>query len=121
MPLWAAFLVRLQDTPAGAPASGEAASGPTFPWPLIFGFIAIFYFVIFLPERKRKKQQEAMLAGIKKGDRVMTTSGIYATVAQASEDDRVVLQISDGVRVKFSRQAVQTVLSDDTSEGSGKS
>ncbi|MEW6072223.1 MAG: preprotein translocase subunit YajC [Planctomycetota bacterium] len=74
--------------------------------------IGIFYFVLILPERKKQKARTAMLAGMKKGDRVMTTSGLYGTVALI-QDDVVTLQVADGVRLRFSRAAVQTLLEEE--------
>ena len=65
---------------------------------LMFG---IFYFVLILPERKKSKQRKSMLDAIKKGDRVMTTSGIIAKVVSVAEEE-IRLEIADGVRVQFS-------------------
>jgi preprotein translocase subunit YajC len=70
--------------------------------------IAIFYFLVFGPDRKNRKKREEMLKQIKKGDRVMTTGGMYATVAAVAEDE-VTLQIADGVRARFTRAAIQTI------------
>ena len=94
-----------------APPPGGGFGRMIVPILLMFG---IFYVVMFLPERKKQKERESMLGAIKKGDRVMTTSGILAKVVTVS-DDEVRLEIADGVRVRFSRQAVQLVL--DAKEG----
>lgn len=93
----------------GAPA--EAA--PTSPfssmlWPLIL-ILGIFWIVMIGPERKQRKKREEMLESLKKGDKVMLNSGLYAAVAQV-QDDVVTLQVADGVRMRFNRSAVQTVL-----------
>ena len=53
-----------------------------------------------------------MLKNIGKGDKVMTTGGLHATVASV-QDDILTLQIADGVRARFSRSAVQTVVTDE--------
>ena len=73
---------------------------------------AIFYFLMIAPERKQRKARQAMLDGISKGDNVMTTGGILGKVASV-EEQRVTLQVSDGVRMKFSRQAIQAVMDED--------
>ena len=70
---------------------------------------AIFYFLLIRPERKKQKNREAMIKTMKKGDRVMTTSGMYGNVAQV-QDDVVTLQVADGVRLRFNRAAIQAVL-----------
>jgi preprotein translocase subunit YajC len=103
-----ALLFVLQEAPAQAPAgpSSSLLTGPLVPM-LAIG--VLFFFLLILPERKKQKQRQKMLDALKKGDRVMTTSGIHATVVSASTDV-VVLQVADSVRMRFSRAAVQNVL-----------
>ena len=72
----------------------------------------VFYFLVLGPERKQRKKRDVMLKALAKGDKVMTTGGIYASVV-AVADDVVTLQIADGVRTRFSRSAIQSVISDD--------
>jgi preprotein translocase subunit YajC len=86
--------------------------------PLIAVF-AIFYFVMIGPERKNRKRREEMLKQLKKGDKVMTSSGMFATVA-AIDGDRVTLQIDEGVRARFSRASIQEVLPEEGSSASAK-
>ena len=70
---------------------------------------------MIMPERKARKKREAMPSPMKKGDRVMTSSGMYATIASI-DGDEITLQIADGVRARFSRQAITQVLDDSTAE-----
>lgn len=89
--------------PAGA---GEGAQeAPSFFWPML-AILGIFWFVMIGPERKRKKQREEMLGGLRKGTKVMTTGGLYGTVVEV-KDDVVSLQVADGVRLRFALQAIQ--------------
>ncbi|MCC7013510.1 MAG: preprotein translocase subunit YajC [Planctomycetes bacterium] len=81
---------------------------------------AIFYFVMIGPERKNRKKREAMLKAMKKGDEVMTSGGIYGTIAAIHENE-ITLQLSDSVRVRFARQAIQEVLSGNSSSEPAKS
>ena len=97
------------DLPAGdAPAAGGGGllGGMMVPMLVVF---AIFYFVMIGPERKARKKREAMLSAIKKGDPVITNGGMHGTVAALNEDT-VTVQIDEGVRVKFSRSAIQAVV-----------
>ena len=104
-------------TPGTGPTGPEAtqSGGAITNIVMIVGMIAIFYFVMILPERKARKKREAMLSAMKKGDRVMTSSGMYATIASIDADE-ITLQIADGVRAKFSRQAITQVLDDSSAE-----
>lgn len=88
---------------AGAPPGG--AGGPfgqisTF-LPLILMF-AVFYFLLIRPQQKRKRETQEMLSNLKKGDRVLTTGGIYGTVVQLS-GNTVLLKIADQVKVEIAR------------------
>jgi len=109
-----AFLSRLQDSaPAAAP--GGAATAPSFLSgsiiPLVL-VLAVFYFVLILPERKKQKQRQKMLDALKKGDRVMTSSGMYGTVISCT-NEIVVLQAADNVRLRFARSSIQAVITEE--------
>ncbi|MBW3670395.1 MAG: preprotein translocase subunit YajC, partial [Acidobacteria bacterium] len=70
--------------------------------------ILIFYFLVIAPANRQRKQTQAMLAALKKGDKVVTSGGIYGQV-QGVEDDVVYLRIADNVKIKLSRSAVAAV------------
>ena len=101
--------------PGGGAPQGSPFSSMLLPLVLIF---AIFYFVMIGPERKQRKRREQMLGALKKGDKVVTTGGMFATVA-AVQEDVVTLAVADGVRVRFNRQAVQAVI-DESAESDAK-
>jgi preprotein translocase subunit YajC len=67
--------------------------------------IAIIYFMIFLPQKKEKAAMAKMLEALKKGDRVLTNSGMYGEVA-AIKDNIITLKFHDGVRIDFSKSAI---------------
>jgi len=94
--------------PTEAPPTGAAEPSGNFFIPLLM-IGAVFWFVIIMPERKNRKKREALLAGISKGDKVMTTGGLLGSVALV-KDDEVTLQVADNVRLRFRREAIQTVL-----------
>ncbi|MGB4592415.1 MAG: preprotein translocase subunit YajC [Coriobacteriia bacterium] len=73
---------------------------------LSFAFLAVaFYFLLIRPQMKRQKEQQALMASLAVGDRVVTIGGMYGRVA-ALADDTVDLIITDGVTVTFARSAV---------------
>ena len=111
------LLALSQDNPATGQGAPPPPAGPldTFlrsPFPMLILIVGVFYLLLIRPERKQRKQREELLGKLQKGDRVMTTGGLYATVAQV-QDQTVTLQIADGVRARFARSAVQSVVQDD--------
>ncbi len=87
------------------PAPAAAGDAPSM-LPLFAAFAAIFWFVMIKPERKSRKKREEALAALEKGDKVMMKSGLYGTIIQL-RDEVVTLQVADGVRMKFAREAIQ--------------
>ena len=85
-----------------APATATSPIVQMVPYILMF---VIFYFVLLAPMRKQQKKQKALLSGLKKGDRVVTSGGIHGTIAQV-EDQIVWLKISDQVKIKINRSAI---------------
>ncbi|MGZ5474906.1 MAG: preprotein translocase subunit YajC [Thermoanaerobaculia bacterium] len=73
----------------------------------------VFYFIVIAPAGKQRKKTQAMLSSLKKGDRVVTSGGIYGTI-QGVEADVVYLKIAENVKIKVSRSAISSVL---TGEG----
>ena len=67
--------------------------------------LAIFYFVILLPMKRRQKKVQEFLSALKVGDKVVTSGGIYGSIAKLGEDS-VQLQIAQNVRVDISRAAI---------------
>ena len=67
--------------------------------------LAIIYFVILLPARRRQKKVQEFRAALKVGERVITTSGIYGSITKLN-DRSVQLQVADKVRIEVSRSAV---------------
>ncbi len=65
----------------------------------------IFYLLIFMPMRKRQKKVETMIAAIKNGDKVITSSGIYGVVAGV-KDKTFILKIADQVKIEVSKSAI---------------
>jgi preprotein translocase subunit YajC len=80
---------------------------------LFFALILVaFYFLIIRPQRARARQAAQLQAGLAPGVEVMTTAGMFGTVAELS-DDALVLEVSPGVRVRFAKAAVGRIVSHD--------
>jgi preprotein translocase subunit YajC len=69
----------------------------------------VFYFLVIAPANKQRRQQQEMMNALKKGDRVLTSGGIYGTI-QGVEADVVFLKIAENVKVKVARSAVSGVI-----------
>jgi len=69
----------------------------------------VFYFIVIAPANKQRKKTQEMLGSLKKGDRVVTSGGIYGTI-QGVEAEVVYLKIAENVKVKVSRSAITGVL-----------
>lgn len=69
----------------------------------------VFYFLVIGPANKQRKKQQEMLSTLKKGDRVLTSGGIYGTI-QGVEPDAVYLKIAENVKVKVARSAISSVV-----------
>lgn len=72
---------------------------------------AIFYFLLIMPMRKRQKKHQEMLSKLTKGDRVVTSGGIFGTVVEV-QGDRVILRVADNVKLEVAVSAVAGLAKD---------
>jgi len=72
--------------------------------------VAVFYFVLHLPNKKREKERKAMLDNLKKNDEIVTSSGIHGTVVIVKEKT-VVVRVDDNCRIEFDKESVITIKS----------
>jgi preprotein translocase subunit YajC len=85
-------------------ANGQ--TNPLFVQPLIFLAIGlIFYFIVFLPNKKKQRALQQMLDNLKNGDKVITSGGIFGVVA-GIKDDRIQLKVADQVKIEISKNAI---------------
>ena len=104
---------------AFAQATGAAPSAPANPLmpnlmsiPMYVAFALLMYLLLIRPQQQQKKQAEKMLSALKKGDRVLTTGGIFGTVI-GLDDHRAVLKIADDTKVEFAKSAIVQVVSEE--------
>ena len=72
--------------------------------PIILIF-PIFYFLVIMPQQKARKKHQAMIENLKKGDRVVSTSGIIGTIVSVDKD-AIVLQAAPEVKLRMLRSAI---------------
>ena len=97
---------------AGAAAPGMGATDLLLQFAPILLLVVIFWLLIFRPQQKRMKAQQAMLAAIARGDTIVTTGGIVGKVTKVTEDAAdIEVEIADGVKVKVARAMISEVRS----------
>ncbi len=102
--------------PGGAPGTGTAAGGQgggsdilmsILPLVLIF---VVFYFLLIRPQQKKQKALKEMLSGVKRGDDIVTTSGMIGRVIKIDRDNNLLVEVAPNVRIKFMRSAVAEIV-----------
>lgn len=86
--------------------------------PLV-GMVLIFYFIVWVPMRRRQKAFQAMVEALKKGDRVVTTGGLYGEVVSV-DSSTVILKIADTVKVKVAKSAIATLEGQEGDKGDNR-
>jgi preprotein translocase subunit YajC len=86
----------------GAPPEGGSPWLQLVPFVIVLG---IFYFIILMPMQRKQKKVQQFLDGLKVGDRVITTGGIYGQVTRLG-DQTVQLQVADKIRIEVAKAAI---------------
>jgi preprotein translocase subunit YajC len=98
------FLLLQQTAPASAPTN------PLMSFlPLIF-IVAIFYFLVFMPMQKQKKQQAQMLSNLQTGTDVLTTGGIVGTIVSLTDTTLILRVKPDNIKLQVMRSAVASLV-----------
>lgn len=102
-------------TPAFAQATGAPAGAGATDLLLQFApillLVVIFWFLIFRPQQKRAKAQQAMLAAVTRGDTIVTTGGLVGKVTKAVDGEDLEVEIAQGTKVKIVRTMIADVRS----------
>ena len=92
-------------TGGGAPRGGGGWGEGMSSFGLMAVMMVVFYLVLIRPQAKKQKEHEALLAALKKGQKVRTTGGIRGEIVDL-KDDEVILQIADRVKINVLRSHV---------------
>ncbi len=77
--------------------------------PLVLIF-AVFYFLLIRPQQKRQRVHREAIGAVVRGDKVLTGGGLFGTIVKIVDDNEVLVEIAEGVRVRVSRMTIQDVI-----------
>jgi preprotein translocase subunit YajC len=100
-----------QGTGGGSAPAPNGAGGMLSLVPFLLIFI-IFYFLLIRPQQQKQKQQRTLLDTLKKGDKVVTSSGIWGTITNLGKET-VTLQIADNTKIKMQRDNISRLRGED--------
>jgi preprotein translocase subunit YajC len=87
------------------PAAGGAQPNPFLSFLPFILIIVVFYFFMIRPQMKRQKEVAAFRNSLQKGDKVVTTGGIYGKIVEL-KDNYILLQIDDNVKIRVDKNAI---------------
>ncbi|MEW5703279.1 MAG: preprotein translocase subunit YajC [Pseudomonadota bacterium] len=90
--------------------TGATPSGLEMFLPLILIFV-VFYFLLIRPQQKKAKRHREMVGALRRGDKIITAGGILGTIAKIVDENEVLVEIADNVRVRVAKATIGEVLS----------
>ncbi len=98
-----------ETTAWAAEAGGPPADAGLINLLFLGGFVLIFYFLLWRPQSKRRKEHQSLMAGLSKGDEVVTAGGIVGQVNKV-EDDFVKIQVAQNMELRVQKSAIGATL-----------
>ena len=89
---------------AQAGTGGDSSAGLLSLVPFLLIFV-VFYFLLILPQQRRQKKQRELLGALKKGDKIVTSAGIWGTITNLDKET-VTVQIADNTKVRMQRDHI---------------
>ncbi len=97
------------ETTAYAAEAGAPADAGLINMLFLGGFVLIFYFLLWRPQSKRRKEHQALMSGLSKGDEVVTAGGMVGQITKV-EEDFVKLQVANNMELRVQKSAVSATL-----------
>jgi preprotein translocase subunit YajC len=88
----------------------QSATNPAMSFLPLIVIVAIFYFLVFMPMQRQKKQQAQMLADLQAGNEVLTTGGIVGTIVSLNADTLILRVKPDNIKLQIARSAVSSLV-----------
>ncbi|MBL7730566.1 MAG: preprotein translocase subunit YajC [Chitinophagaceae bacterium] len=92
--------------PGGDGKSGSSSGAGTIQLVFLGLMIVVFWLFFIRPQAKRAKTQKAFIENMGKGDKIVTTAGIHATINKVNEDGTLTIEVSPGSYLKIEKAAV---------------
>ncbi len=109
MRMWTAQVLAQVTGAPSAPSIGEQLAQML---PMFVMIVVIFYFLIYRPQKQQREKHKAMLEQLKKGDKVITSGGIWGTVTNIGKET-VTLQVADNAKIKVGREHIARLRGED--------
>ncbi|MCC8369119.1 MAG: preprotein translocase subunit YajC [Rickettsia endosymbiont of Oxypoda opaca] len=104
-------IIEIQETEVVPVEPSQPFSGLTSLIPMVLIF-AVFYFLLLRPQEKRRRQREKLVGDVKKGEEVLTNSGIFGTVSKVNDtDNKIEVEIAKDVHIKILKSAIVDITS----------
>ncbi|MDR2107054.1 MAG: preprotein translocase subunit YajC [Holosporaceae bacterium] len=100
------------ETPSTAPQQSPGLMGSLAPITLM---VLVFYFLIIRPQQKRESKRRNLVASVKKGDRLLTASGIIGVLHKTVGEKEISLEVAENVRIRMLKNSITDVLEKDSS------
>lgn len=91
-------------------AGGGGLGGIEGLLPLVLIFV-VFYFLLIRPQQKKAKQHREMLGNLRRGDKIVTNGGLIGTISRVPNENELILEIADNVKVRVMRGMIAESLS----------
>jgi preprotein translocase subunit YajC len=101
--------MNLFETTAHAQQAAPAGDAGLINLLFLGGFVLIFYFLLWRPQSKRRKEHQTLMSGLSKGDEVVTAGGLVGQINKV-EDDFVKVQVANNVELRIQKSAVGATL-----------
>jgi preprotein translocase subunit YajC len=103
--------ITIQDSTTESPAPAPIESGWTSLVPMVLIFV-VFYFLLIRPQEKKRRQQAQLVSGVKKGEEVLTNTGLFGKVTQINDSDNTMMvQVAKDVEVKMLKNSIADIIS----------
>ena len=99
----------ISDAMAAGPAAASGQGDPLMSLLLPIGLVALFYFMLIRPQSKRHKEHKELIAGVQKGEEIVTTGGLLGKITSVGETF-ITLEISSGVSINVQKIAIQSIM-----------